>query len=246
MAVCPIPEEYDSDCAAEMRQVICENRLRECTIKEIIKETVDLGLSVNYHRIIPDDILKQCKKGFYNVHHSYNLRLKGRNITTHAILNSRKEGIYYHGTTLHKMVPELDAGPIVVSYACDINDEDTAYTLFQKVDKLALEMIKEWFPRIALQKVYLYPAPKEGTHSYKEKDLPSKEIPVNLLSAEEIYDYVRAFDFIGKEPAYIINDGVKNRIVLRERDSYRKEIEIKGFHYYSDAGTDNSDNLKIE
>lgn len=74
----------------------------------------------------------------------------------------------------------------------------------------------------------------EGIHSYREKDLPSKEIPIDLLSAEEIYDYVRAFDYIGREPAYIINNGLKKSVVLREREGYRRKIEIKGFCYYTD------------
>ena len=235
-SVCPIPEELDGCYAKEIRQIIHENHLKESTIEEIAEEKFDLGLSVNYHKIIPAHILENCQKGFFNVHHSYNLRLKGRNITTHAILNSRKEEIYYHGTTLHKMVPELDAGPIVASYACSIEEDDTAFSLFQKVDRLAFEMVKEWFPRIALQKVYLYPVPEEGIHSYRERDLPPKEIPIDILSAEEIYDYVRAFDFTGKEPAYIIKDSKKKRIVLKEREGFREKTEIKGRCYYSDGG----------
>jgi methionyl-tRNA formyltransferase len=85
--------------------------------------------------------LECAPKGFWNIHHSYNLRLRGRNITTHAIIRSKIDNIYYHGTTIHKMVPQLDAGPIVASEAIEICTNDTAYTLFNKVNKIALKNI---------------------------------------------------------------------------------------------------------
>lgn len=234
VTVCPIPEEFDADAAGEMRRIMKDNNLREGTIESVRGMEFDIGLSVNYHKIIPEDILLTCKKGFYNVHHSYNLRLRGRNITTHAILNYRKEGISYHGTTLHKMVPKLDAGPVVASAACEIEYTDTAYTLFQKADALALQLVREWFPRIACQTVYPYQPCDEGVHYYRNKDLPPKEIPMELLDSEEIYDYVRAFDFMGKEPAYVIINGLKRNLVLRERGGYREIIEVKGHCYYTD------------
>lgn len=233
-AVCPIPSELDMDFADEMQKVIKENRLNTYVLKDIKGMKFDIGLSVNYHAIIPAEILQICEKGFYNVHHSYNLSLRGRNITTHAILNRKKEGICYHGTTLHKMVPQLDAGPIVASVACEIEDTDTAYSLFCKVDSLALQMIKEWIPRIAYQKVHPYQPPEEGIHYYKNEDLPPKEVQVDLLEGEVVYDYVRAFDFPGKEPAYVMKNGVKKNLVLHKRPGFTKKIEIKNYIYYTD------------
>lgn len=234
-AVCPIPKEYDMAAADEMRAVIMENQLPEYTMDEIKDMYFDVGLSVNYHKIIPAEILSLCTKGFYNIHHSYNLRLKGRNITTHAILNARKEGIHYHGTTLHMMVPELDAGPIVASAACEIRENDTAYTLFERVDALALQLIKEWFPRIAFETIYTYMPPEEGVHCYKNKDLPPKEIPLRELNSDEFFDYVRAFDFPGNEPAFIIEKGIKKHLVVQAREGYEKKILIKDKYYYTDS-----------
>lgn len=238
-AVCPIPPEQDSEAAEEMMQVISENHLSVYSMEQVKEMRFDIGLSVNYHKIISADILKTCYKGFYNVHHSYNLRLRGRNITTHAILNSRKDNIYYHGTTLHKMVPELDAGPIVASVACEIGKDDTAYTLFKKADSLALQLVMEWFPRIVTQTVYGYQPPSEDVHYYKSKDLPSKKIPVETLTSEEVYDYVRAFDFPGNEPAYIIDNGVKP-LVIKSREDYTQKIFVAGKYYYTRHSDDSN------
>ena len=234
-AVCPVPFEFDMDFADELQKVIKENHLKSCVFEDLKGMKFDIGLSVNYHAIIPDEILQICEKGFYNIHHSYNLSLRGRNTTTHAILNTKKEGVYYHGTTLHKMISQLDAGPVVASTACEIDDNDTAYSLFCKVDALALQIIKEWIPRLAYQTVYPYQPPKEGIHYYKNKDLPSKEIQIDLLEGDVIYDYVRAFDFPGKEPAYVMKNGVKRNLVLHKRPGFTKKIEIKNCIYYTDS-----------
>ena len=110
MAVCPVPYDIDPEYHDQLMQVIKENDYYICDIKGFLYLEVDMGLSVNYHRIIDEEILRHCTKGFYNVHHSYNLRLRGRNITTHAILNTVTENIFYHGSTLHLMAPELDSG----------------------------------------------------------------------------------------------------------------------------------------
>ncbi len=232
-AIVPIPRELDMEAADDMQRIIDRYQLQVCSMEEVKGKQFDIGLSVNYHKIIPAEILSVCKRGFYNIHHSYNMRLRGRNIATHAILNCRKEKKFYHGTSLHMMIPELDAGPIIASAACEISYMDTAFSLFQKTDRLALQLVKEWFPRIAQETVYPYYVPEAGVHYYKNKDLPSKEILVDVWDGEKIYDYVRAFDFPDKEPAYIFEDGMKKELVLEPRNIYTERIYIKGHTYYT-------------
>lgn len=233
IAVCPVPLISDPDYYGKMTDIINENSFYTCDIDKLIDKEIDIGLSVNYHKIIGENILNHCKKGFYNVHHSYNLRLRGRNITTHALLNTLQEDVFYHGTTLHLMVSELDAGGIVASEAINIETTDTAYSLFNKTDEVALKMIIEWFPRIAKEKIFLYHPPEEGVHSYKNSDLPSREININM-SEQTIDSYIRAFDFPGKEPAYIQEHGRKIYLVFEKRDQYNKKFVLHGKTYYTE------------
>ncbi len=233
VAVCPVPKDSDPDYYNDMMSVIDHFKLLSCDINRLKDFYIDMGLSVNYHRIIKQDILSCFNKGFYNVHHSYNLRLRGRNITTHAILNTLNENVYYHGTTLHLMVPELDAGGIVASESVSIDPEDTAYSLFNKTDDVSFEMITEWIPRIATQRVFLYTPPTEGVHSYKNSELPSREMN-DAMSDEMIDTYIRAFDFPGKEPAYLMSDGRRIHLVMNKRDHFQKQYKINSKIYYSD------------
>ena len=233
VAVCPIPKRLDLHVYDDIKSVAERNNLRVCEISDLMSLDIDIGLSVNYHRIINEDILCHCKRGFYNVHHSYNLRLRGRNITTHAILNTHRENIFYHGTTLHKMVPQLDAGPIVASRSVEITNDDTAYTLFQKTDSQALSMIKEWMPRLSSQKVFLYDPPVEGVHFYRTDDLPSRMLNVSEMSCIDLDSYIRAFDFPNKEPAFIEKNGMRIHLVFRMRDEYKYEYNLNGRIYYT-------------
>ena len=42
----------------------------------------DIGVSINYWKIIPSSLLKIPRLGFVNLHHSYNLSLRGRNMSS--------------------------------------------------------------------------------------------------------------------------------------------------------------------
>lgn len=231
--VCPLPIDFDPNFHTSMSTIIDNRNLRVLNIEDVKYETFDIGLSVNYHKILKEDVLNIPSKGFYNIHHSYNLRLRGRNITTQAILKARKTGFNYHGTTLHKIVPALDCGPIVASCSCEIAPDDTAYTLFQKVDALALDTIKTWMPRIASNSVVLYETPNEGFYYFKNTDLPSKQVPCDFLSDEEIYDYVRAFDFPGYDPSYFMINNKEIPVVIKERAPYIIPLQFRNHTYYT-------------
>lgn len=234
VGVCTLSEDFDAKYYKIMSEIIKKNNLKIIDIEQIHSMRIDVGLSVNFNKIIPPDILDVPRIGFFNIHHSYNMMLRGRNITTHAILNSKKEKIYYHGTSLHKMVKELDAGPIVATAACSIDKMDTAYSLFVKVDELAYDLVREWLPRICYQTVFLYNAPLYGIHCYSNKDLPCKEIDIDKMGSEEIYDYVRAFDYPGYEPVFYVCDGKKKHLVTCEREMYTIPTVIKGKKYFSE------------
>lgn len=231
-AVCLIPSEFDRETAKDLRSIVSCNNIKNVDIDELNNIQFKVGISINYNKIISEDIIKLAPLGFWNIHHSYNLLLRGRNITTHAILNSYKDNIYYHGTTLHKIVPELDDGPIVASQSTEIKDSDTAQTLFYRIDNIAYEIVKDWIPRICFEEIYLYQAPKEGIKYYKNSDLPSKEIPGNI-SDREFYDYVRAFDFCGYSPAYMLYNGKKVELVLTKRHEYEVPIKIHNRVYFT-------------
>lgn len=232
VGVCLSPNTGKESWETDPRELSKQFAIPEKSEEDLEELEFDIGISVNYHKVIKESTLKLAHRGFWNIHHSYNLRLRGRNTNTHAILRSSTDNIYYHGTTIHKMVAELDAGPIVASQATPIYPTDTAYTLFLRLNELAFSLFKEWIPRIAFEEVYPYAPPTKGVMMFKAADLPSRELYPTLTN-DEIYDKVRAFDFPGHEPAYFYKDGKKVELVIYKRDNYQKEITIANRKMYT-------------
>ena len=190
----------------------------------------DLGLSVNYWRYINPLILEIPNLGFVNMHHSYNLSLRGRNMTSMAILSAKKLNKWYHGTSLHYMDESLDTGPIIASSACQITKTDTAWSLFCKVEKLGAELLHQWLPRIILSKVpSAYPSKNQPIFlKARDKDLYLKDI---FIEPEYSFDFVRAFDFnryfdlaftvINMKKIYLTTNPKKGEMPLLKIDSER-------------------------
>ncbi len=163
----------------------------------------DLGVSINYWKIIEADLISKPSLGFINIHHSYNLSLRGRDMTTHAILNARKLNRWYHGTTLHYTDDGLDTGPIIASESCEITESDTAWSLFQKTEKLAKEVLGLWLPRILTAPPPIC-SPEESNPLHFRNEDNFKKIE-DFSDMNKAFDIVRAYDFNGfYEPAFTI------------------------------------------
>jgi methionyl-tRNA formyltransferase len=156
----------------------------------------DLGVSINYWKIIEPALILKPSLGFINLHHSYMLSLRGRDMTSHAILNARKNNRWFHGTTLHYTDDGLDTGPIIATDSCEITESDTAWTLFNKVEKLGQNMLNLWLPRLMLGRPPVsYPEELQPLN-YKSTET-SKKIEDIYVDPLMTYDVVRAFDFNG-------------------------------------------------
>lgn len=178
----------------------------------------DLGVSINYWKILSPEMIQKPRLGFINQHHAHNLSLRGRNMTARAILGARQNRRWYHGTCLHYTDDGLDTGPIIESVACDINELDTGWTVFNRCEDIARIMLKSWLPRLVLAKAPV---------SFPERDHPLQKSVVDLEGYKFIrslygdpeynYDIVRAFDFNGYfEGAFTKIDGQKVHLTTSE------------------------------
>lgn len=174
----------------------------------------DFGISINYWKIIPNDIILKPKLGFINLHHAYNLSYKGRDMTTHVIRACRNKKQYFHGTTLHYTDDGLDTGPVIASLPCDITEDDTAWSLFNKAESLGEELLEYWLPKLVLSKApTMKPEVNDELNFRKELN---REIEENM-SPIEIYDFVRSLDFNNLfEPAYVFMKGEKQYLTTCE------------------------------
>lgn len=206
--------------------------------EELIGLDFDLGVSINYWKIIPPELITPPRLGFINLHHAFNLSLRGRNMTPHAILNARKTNKWFHGSCIHYIDEGLDTGPIIASKACEITELDTGWTLFNKVEHLGELLLEEWLPRLNVAKV---PAafPEKGHPINKLIRKEDDQKFIKNINADPLmtYDLVRAYDFNGHYKGMsttsngkvieLTIDQERGSRVLLEIDKQKKVYEVK-------------------
>ena len=89
----------------------------------------DLILSVYYRHMISSKILALPRLGAFNMHGSLLPKYRGRAPINWAVLHGEPR----IGMTLHRMVKQADAGPIVDQEGVDLGPRDTAEQAFRKV-----------------------------------------------------------------------------------------------------------------
>lgn len=183
----------------------------------------DLGVSINYWKLLPPEIIQKAPLGFVNQHHAHNLCLRGRNMTTRAILQASETKRNYHGTCLHYINDGLDSGPIIESIACDITELDTAWSLFQKCESIARMMLSAWLPRLMLAPAPVtFPAENQPLQ-ISASDLDDIRYIVSLNhDPDRSFDIARAFDFNGFfQQAFTIINGEKVSLTTSKRRGTR-------------------------
>lgn len=89
----------------------------------------DLIVLAGYMRILPDATVNAWHGRMLNIHPSLLPAYPGLNTYDRAIA----AGETHHGTTVHYVIPELDAGPPVLQYRVRIRTDDTPDTLRARV-----------------------------------------------------------------------------------------------------------------
>jgi methionyl-tRNA formyltransferase len=131
--------------------------LRDAKWISLIKEiSPDLIFSFYYRLMIPKEMLNIPKYGAINMHGSLLPKYRGRCPVNWVIINGETET----GVTLHYMIEKPDAGDIIAQKRCQIDLEDTAFTLLKKIEGAAAELLKETLPLI-----------KEGKNKRIKQDL---------------------------------------------------------------------------
>jgi methionyl-tRNA formyltransferase len=113
-------------------------------IDRLKKLAPELIFSFYYRRLLSQEILAIPRRGGINLHGSLLPRYRGRAPINWVLVNGEKET----GMTLHYMTEEADAGDIIAQKPVSITDDDTAYSLFNKMTMAGIELLKETFPLI--------------------------------------------------------------------------------------------------
>ncbi|WP_243290977.1 phosphoribosylglycinamide formyltransferase [Bacillus sp. FJAT-47783] len=115
------PKEYESK--AHFEQDI---------IEELRQNDIDFIFLAGYMRLIGPTLLKEYEGKIINIHPSLLPSFPGKN----AIEQALEAGVKVTGVTIHYVDEGMDTGPIIAQKAVEIDAEDDAKSLAQKIHQI--------------------------------------------------------------------------------------------------------------
>lgn len=175
--------------AAELGIPVYTFAARSDEAVKIIKEFApDIILVVAFGQILPQEVLAIPRLYPLNVHFSLLPKYRGATPVNTSLLNNDTDT----GTTIMVMNEGLDTGDILFSGKCDIDPEDNASTLFDKLIKLSIGLLeKNWN---AISKGAVLKIPQTGAFSLTKLIKKIDTVIDFKENAVDIHNRIRAFN----------------------------------------------------
>jgi methionyl-tRNA formyltransferase len=153
---------------------------------------VDIILNAHSLFVMHGEVVEAPRIGSFNLHPGPLPRYAGLNVVSWAIYRAERT----HGVTVHKMAAGIDTGPIVYQSLFDIEDADTALTLYAKCTKEGVALLLRLLETASGDANAIPLTPQDLT----ERRYFGKEVPENgrvnwLRRAREIVNLARACDY---------------------------------------------------
>jgi methionyl-tRNA formyltransferase len=186
----PVPSPVKEIAVAEGIPVLQPEKPRGAAfVNELRALEPDLSVVVSYGHILPKDVIQLPSLGTINVHASLLPKLRGAAPIQAAI----REGFIETGVTIIRMVPALDAGPILLQARTPIAEDETAGELELRLSELgALALIE------ALTLITLDEASEREQHDDAATYAPKIERDMARVPWDEgcgvVARHIRAYD----------------------------------------------------
>ncbi len=167
--------------------VLQPTKLREDTFLSSFADLrPDLGVVAAYGRILPDALLQIPRLGMINVHASLLPRYRGAAPVHRAVL----AGDSTTGVTIMRVVPELDAGPMLATVERPIGPDDTSVEVERDLAELGAALLVDVVDRLAAGPVTETPQ-NDADATYAPK-ITKSESPIDWShDAARIHNQVR-------------------------------------------------------
>lgn len=188
------------------------NSFKEISINEKLDDIIqkyDLVLSLHCKQIFPVKLVKSLR--CINIHPGLNPYNRGYYPQVFSLLNK-----FPIGVTIHEMDELLDHGPVIVQEEVKINDWDTSYDVYKKIQDKEIELLTNQL-RSIIDGNYNTTTTQEGNINMKKDFDELCEVDLDkTVTYREAIDYLRAMTFNGYNNAYFY-DQYGNKIYIEIR-----------------------------
>ncbi len=149
----------------------------------------DVSVVVAYGHILPSDVIDVPRLGTLNIHASLLPALRGAAPIQAAIRN----GLTETGVSIMRMVPALDAGPVLLRAATPIYDDETAGELTLRLSEMGAAALVEALALVELDAAR--EQPQDDAHATYAPKIEREMTRVDwALPADAVARLVRAYD----------------------------------------------------
>ncbi len=179
-------------------------------------------ISAGYRHIVPQEYLDIPEFGAINLHKSYLPYNRGANPNVWSILDERPAGV-----SLHYMTSDVDQGPIIDRRKINVRPDDTAKTLYERLEDAQFTQFTECWPTIRDQEAEVMLQSElntDGTYHKKEDFVNTWKLDLDEnKSVREIINLLRALTYPPYRNAYFEVDGERYYVEINlTKESDRK------------------------
>jgi methionyl-tRNA formyltransferase len=206
----PITEQHFETLAKEFGcPYFCDSAIHSKQYRVLIDESqADVAISVNWLTLIGQSLIQQFEYGIINAHAGDLPRFRGNAVVNWAILAGERSV----ALTLHQMVSELDAGPILLQRRCPLTDRTYVSEVYDFLTHHIPLMFVEVLNRLAERQITPRAQSPEPMHSLRcfprlprdaeiDWELPAEEIARLVRASAEPFE--GAYSWIGTEKIII-------------------------------------------
>lgn len=155
--------------------------------------------SIHCKQIFPTELINNYR--CINVHPGYNPYNRGWFPQVFSILNKKPIGV-----TIHEMDSKLDHGAIIYQAQIAVDEYDTSYSVYQKIQKLEVELLKQNLSCLLKGDYQVQEMASEGNINYKRDFEELCKIDLNKKATYgEVIDFLRAMTFDKYNNAYFMD-----------------------------------------
>ena len=187
-------------------------------LDELIAMNADFIVTAAYGQFLPTKFLNSAKIAAVNVHGSWLPKYRGGAPIQYSLINGDKET----GITIMEMVKKMDAGDIYAQKAIEIEPDDTAGSLFEKLSYLGRDLLLETLPKISdgsVQKV----TQNEEEVVFSPNITKNQERITSKMTAQEANNLLRG---LNPDPgAYMMVNGKRFKVWKAEVADESTDLE---------------------
>ena len=158
-------------------------------IEKMRTKKIDIIIVFAFAQFISQEILNLPPNGCFNIHTSLLPKYRGAAPLQYALLHGDKET----GITIQKMVKKMDAGDIAVSRTIPIEREDNGYSLQEKLQDQAPEVVRIFLKHLLEDTLSL--TPQDESQATYAPTLSKGDGHLHFVTQtfQEIHNRLRAF-----------------------------------------------------